>query len=279
MPDVLLATCADFAEGEPGHELLDEALARRGVRGVWAVWDDPYVDWAATPLVHVRSTWDYQTRLHDFLGWAHAVGPRLLHGVDAFRWNTDKSYLTDLAGRGTVPVVPTVLASSVVDLRVAAAGFGTAVVKPRVGASGIGVHVVADPETWLPSDSGPWVVQPLLGSVQHEGELSVFVIGGHPVSQVRKVAGRDDIRVHEEHGGTATAVPLTDEAALLAVDAVAATTEILGTELVCARVDLLRDDDGTLLVSEVEITEPGLYLDVVPGNGEALAAALTAHLR
>jgi glutathione synthase/RimK-type ligase-like ATP-grasp enzyme len=245
---------------------------------VWAVWDDPYVDWSAAPLVHVRSTWDYQTRLPDFLGWAHAVGPRLLHGVEAFRWNTDKSYLADLAGRGTVPVVPTVLAESIVDLRVAAAGFGAAVVKPRVGASGIGVHVVADPETWLPSDAGPWVVQPLLGSVQHEGELSVFVIGGHPVSQVRKVAGRDDIRVHEEHGGTTTAVPLTDEAALLAVDAVAATTEILGTELVCARVDLLRDDAGTLLVSEVEITEPGLYLDVVPANGEALAAALAAHL-
>lgn len=277
MIDVLLATCAEWKDGEPGHEVLEAALAKRGFSSRWAVWDDPFVDWSEAKLVCVRSTWDYDTRLQDFLGWAHGVGPSLLHGVEAFRWNTDKSYLTDLAKMSKVPTVPTVIADNPVDLRAAISRFGTAVVKPRVGAGGRGIVIVYDAESWLPVDRGPWIVQPLLESVHHEGEVSVFVIGGQPVSQVNKVASRDDIRVHSRYGGTSQAVVLTHEAALLAVDAVAATTEILGAEIVYARVDMLRSE-GKLLVSEVEITEPGLYLDVVPDNADKFVEAISSHL-
>ena len=275
--DVLLATSSGYRDGEPGHELLDEALAARGLSSRWAVWDDPFVDWSEAGVVCVRSTWDYHTRLPDFLGWAGSVGPRLLHGVEVFRWNTDKSYLDDLARLGSLPTVPTVLADDPVDLRAAIARFGTAVVKPRVGAGGRGIVIVRDAATWLPVDAGPWIVQPLLESVHHEGEVSVFVMAGHPVSQVDKVAPAHDIRVHEEYGGTSTAAVLTHEAAMLAVDAVAATTEILGSKIVYARVDMLRSD-GRLLVSEVEVTEPGLYLDLVPDNAERFADAVAAHL-
>lgn len=277
MTDVLLATSTDHKEGEPGHEHLDRALADRGISARWAVWDDPFVDWSEAKLVCVRSTWDYDQRLADFLGWAGTVGPTLLHGVEAFRWNTDKSYLTDLARLSSVPTVPTVVADNPVDLRAAISRFGTSVVKPRVGAGGRGIVIVYDAESWLPVDAGPWIVQPLLESVHTEGEVSVFVIAGHPVSQVSKVASRNDIRVHEAYGGSSHAAELTREAALLAVDAVAATTEILGTEIVYARVDMLRSE-GRLLVSEVEITEPGLYLDVVPGNADVFADAIAAHL-
>ncbi len=44
MPDVLLATCVWFPDGEPAHEALDEALRERGVTSAWACWDDPEVD-------------------------------------------------------------------------------------------------------------------------------------------------------------------------------------------------------------------------------------------
>jgi glutathione synthase/RimK-type ligase-like ATP-grasp enzyme len=271
---VLLATDVEHRDGEAGHEVLDAALARRGLTSRWAVWDDPFVDWAEAELVCVRSTWDYESRLADFLGWAGSLGPRLLHGVDVFRWNTDKSYLLEIAP--LVPTVPTVLADSAVDLRAAVTRFGTSVVKPRVGAGGRGLEVLDDVAR-LPADPGPWVVQPLLESVREEGEVSVFVIGGHPVSQVDKVASRDDIRVHEEYGGRSSVGVLAPEAALLAVDAVAATSEILGAEIVYARVDMLRSE-GRLLVSEVEVTEPGLYLDLVPANAEAFAGAIAARL-
>lgn len=277
-PQVLLVTSTDHKDGEPGHEALDAALAQRGISSRWVVWDDPFVDWSGADLVVVRSTWDYDLRLPDFLGWAAGVGPALLHGAEIFRWNTDKQYLTELASLSSVPIVPTVTANNPVDLRAAISRFGTSVVKPRVGCGGRGMVIVYDSESWLPVDRGPWVVQPLLETVFHEGEVSVFVINGHPVSQVNKVASNRDIRVSDRFGGSLTEVELTPEAALLAVDAVAATTEIIGAQIVYARVDMLRDE-GKLLVSEVDIIGPGLYLEAAPGNGAKLADAIVEKLR
>ena len=111
MSRVLLATCREFASGEPGHEALDSALAARGVDATWAVWEDPSVDWSAADVVAVRSTWDYMSRLDEFLAWAERLDHVLVHGSQAFRWNTDKRYLLDL-GRAGVPVVPTRVAAT-----------------------------------------------------------------------------------------------------------------------------------------------------------------------
>jgi glutathione synthase/RimK-type ligase-like ATP-grasp enzyme len=276
-PLVLLATDRDHEKGEPGYAALDAAFAERGVRSRWALWDDPAVDWGEAALVAVRSTWDYEDRLPDFLGWADALGPRLLHGVDVFRWNTDKAYLVELAGLGTVPVVPTEVPESLDDLRAAVARLRPAVVKPRVGAGGRGLVVVRD-ESWEPEgEPGSWLVQPLVPSVQREGEESVFVIDGRAVSQVHKVAGADDVRVHTEYGGTSSLAALSPEASEVAEAAAAATSQLVGREIVYARIDLLRHEDR-LMVSEVEVTEPGLYLDVMPENGRLFADAVISRL-
>src|SRR4051812_20982466 len=111
--DLLLATCAAWPTGEPGHEHLDRALAERDVRSRWASWDDATVDWSRA-LVAVRSAWDYDERREELLAWATTV-PRLLNGVAVFRWNTDKAYLAELAAAG-VPVVPTLVVDRAADL-------------------------------------------------------------------------------------------------------------------------------------------------------------------
>jgi len=225
----------------------------------------------------VRSTWDYDERLPEFLGWADQVGTGLIHGASVFRWNTDKAYLVELARSGRVPVVPTVTVDDLADLRAAVDRFGDCVVKPRVGAGGRGVVVVtADQEPATPRP-GTMIAQPLVESVRTEGELSVFVIDGRPVSQVRKQPAPGEIRVHEEYGGATYPSTLTDEAASMAADAVAASAAILGADLVYARIDLMRHG-GRLLVSEVEITEPGLYLDVLPDNAEPFAEAIAQRV-
>lgn len=285
MPDVLLATCADWPDGEPEGHLLVEDLAARGIEAAWARWDDPDVDWQAARLVAARSVWDYEWRRDEFLAWARAVGPGLLNGYDVFAWNTDKAYLVDL-GRTALPVVPTVTVADESELAPAIAGFLPAVVKPRVGAGGRGV-VVFDGEPGGPEGldesmlgMGPWVVQPLVPSVREEGETSVFTFGGQVSAQVQKHPAAGEIRVHGSYGGRSARVPVTDEAADLAVRAVRVTEELLGTRLAYARVDLMRAEDGTLLVSEIEATEPGFYLDLVPENaaafGESVADVLAA---
>jgi glutathione synthase/RimK-type ligase-like ATP-grasp enzyme len=272
--ELLLATCSAFSDGEPGHDALDRALADRGVAARWACWDDPEIDWGSA-LVAVRATWDYDGRLPEFLVWARSV-PRLLNGADTFAWNTDKAYLAGLAGAG-VPVVPTLVVDGEEALPAAIAEFEVAVVKPCVGAGGRGV-VLFDGTDGGPPDldesmlgAGPWVVQPLIESVRTEGEGSVFVLGGEVVSAARKRPAVGEIRVHEQYGGSTAAEQVSDEAATLARRTVAAAEELLGHRLDYARVDTMRLADGRLAVSELEVTEPGLYLDQLPGNGEAFA--------
>ncbi|MET3962459.1 glutathione synthase/RimK-type ligase-like ATP-grasp enzyme [Marmoricola sp. OAE513] len=281
MTDLLLVTCSAFPDGEPGYEALDTALADRGVEARWVRWDDPDVDWESA-LVAVRSTWDYDVRLEEFLDWARSV-PKLLNGADVFAWNTDKAYLLELDAVG-VPIVPTISVDGEEDLPAAIAAWDTAVVKPRVGAGGRGV-VVFDGTDGGPEGldesalgAGPWIVQPLVASVRTEGEYSVYVIGGEPRSMVRKLPAGEEIRVHEEYGGSTAPVPRTAEASDLARRTVRAAEEILDATLVYARVDLLRLADGTLAVSELEVTEPGLYLEELPENGRAFAAAVAGVL-
>ncbi|HYG94964.1 MAG TPA: hypothetical protein VD859_15405 [Nocardioides sp.] len=270
MTDVLLVTCADWPRGEPRSDLLDEALARRGVDARWVAWDDPDEDWSAARVVAVRSTWDYEWRRDEFLAWARSVGRPLLNGADVFAWNVDKSYLLQLEAAG-LPVVPTVVAATPAEVTAAVGRFGVSVCKPTVGASGRGVVVLDDADA-LPEGPAPWLVQPLVTSVRTEGETSVFVIDGRAVSQVRKLPAGAEIRVHEQYGGRSDAVPLQEEHRELATRTVQVARELLGAELSYARVDLMRLADGRLAVGELEAVEPGLYLDVVPDNAEVFAA-------
>ncbi|MFI2707273.1 RimK family alpha-L-glutamate ligase, partial [Nocardioides sp. CER28] len=273
MPKILLATFQLMPDGESGGDSLLAALAERGVDAAWARWDDPGVDWAAADLVAVRSTWDYYRRTPEFLAWARSV-PRLLNGADVIAWNADKAYLRDLAAAG-VPTVPTELLDDttlVTGLAAALERWESAVVKPRTGAGGVGVCVVsASSYDGLEGlVAAPWIVQPLVESVRTTGETSVFVFAGTPAAQVQKVPGGGDIRVNELYGGSSRAVVLTQEHAALAESAVAAAAARHGRPIDYARVDILEYDDR-LVVSELELIEPGLYLDVEPANATAFA--------
>jgi hypothetical protein len=261
---VLLATSAEYAAGEPGAEHLDAALAARGVEASWAVWDDPAVDWAAADLVAVRSTWDYQGRLEEFLAWTRRV-PRLLGGADAIAWNVDKAYLVGL-GR-TVPTVPTRLLDEV-----SASAYTPAVVKPRVGASGKGLVVVDRPSAEQVA-SGRFVVQPLVASITTRGESSVFVVDGRAVSQMDKFPAAGEVRVQEEYGGRTVPADLDPERAALAELAVAS-----AGAAPFARVDLLHHG-GRWVVGELELVEPGLYLEVDPVNAAPYADLLDRAVR
>ena len=107
---VVLVTGRDMArKPDPESHLLVAALTDLGIDVAIRPWDDA-TDWAAVPLVVVRTPWDYSDARDEFVAWARAVdaATHLVNPVSVLEWNSHKSYLLELSQRG-VPIVATTL--------------------------------------------------------------------------------------------------------------------------------------------------------------------------
>ncbi len=77
----------------------------------------------------------------------------------------------------------------------------------------------------------------------------------------------------QRYGGSSVPVPLDPERARLAEEAVAAVGRLGLLVPAYARVDVMLWEERWV-VSELELIEPGLYLDVDPGNAAPFADLL-----
>jgi hypothetical protein len=274
--------------GLPGlsadDQLAVEELARRGAEVVPAVWDDPGVRWSGFDSVVLRSSWDYHLKLSSFLDWLDRLEREevpLWNPAAVVRANVDKGYLVDLATAG-VPVVPTVRVQkgSAADLAaiLEERGWADAVVKPAVSASAF--------RTWRTSRAlaaaeqstfeellavSAALVQPFLPEIQTRGEWSIIFLGGEYSHAVLKRPRTGDFRVQEHLGGSSE--PEAPGTGLIA-QARAVVERISGPWLY-ARVDGVETDAGLLLM-ELELTEPSLFLGT---DREAPARFAEAILR
>ena len=249
-----------------------------------SIWSDPSVDWTATPLCLLRSTWDYHERYAEFMAWLDRVAAVTVVRNDPamVRWSAHKSYLRDLAERG-VPVVPTRWLrqgeSHTLDEVTSAVGWRDVVIKPARGAAASDVLLVrglgsgrdagqAHLDRLLAANDV--LVQPYLQSVADQGERALVFFESRFSHAVRKKpfdtklsidAGSPRVDVSEEEIAVARA----------AIDAAP------GKPLY-ARVDLLHDDTGRPRVNEVELIEPALYLSAHAPARVAFADAVEREL-
>lgn len=287
-PRVALATCGEFPDLEVDDRLLLPALRALGVEGVPAVWDDPDVDWGSFDLTVLRSTWDYSRRYEAFLDWAAQVEAvsGLANPVPAVRWNTDKTYLAQLADR-EVPVVPTTFLHPG-EPHPALPATGEFVVKPTVSAgsrdtarylAGRDDEVAQRHVDGLLDRGRSVMVQPYIDSVDTAGETGLLHIDGTYSHAIRKGAllgsgappttglfAQEDIRPR-------TPSPAQREVAAAVIDALPAH---LDGWLYC-RVDLLDTAGGPVLL-EVEMTEPSLFLRTSSAAPARLAQAILSRL-
>jgi len=118
------------------------------------------------------------------------------------------------------------------------------------------------------------MVQPFLSTIQDEGGYSFIFIDGGFCHALLKTAKSGDYRIQSSYGGTETAV--TPSASDLA-DATAILATLDETPLY-ARVDMLRGEDGGLLLMELELIEPYLYPLEGPELGPMMARAVASRL-
>jgi glutathione synthase/RimK-type ligase-like ATP-grasp enzyme len=267
---------------------LVDALVRRGVAVDERSWSDPTARWERYDAVIVRSCWDYfhqPAAFHRWLDTLEVSGARVFNGTPTLRWNADKAYLRDLDARG-VPVIPTLwmdhgTSSSLDEVR-KRTGWSELVVKPAVSG---GAH-----RTWRASPGdladderlatmaadGTVLIQPLVDEIESEGEWSLVFLDGQFSHAVIKRPRSGDFRVQKEHGGTFE--PIVPPASIIADAAHALGAACPEGEVpLYARVDGCVVD-GTLMLMELELLEPELFLRTDPAAGDRLAAALLARL-
>jgi hypothetical protein len=277
-----LATYAKLPTLNDDDGLLISALGELGVTAVPAVWDSPDVRWEEFPTVLVRSCWDYHRRLREFLAWIDRLeqsGVALWNRPALLRWNSHKAYLRDLATHG-VPVVPTRWLARGDRTELAELlrreGWRDAVIKPAVSASATGAwrtsaaRATAD-QPRLDELLQGWdvMVQPFMPDVVEPGEWSIVFLGNRFSHAVLKRPASGDYRVQWEFGGSALAAAPPDHLIADAERVLAATPG----ETVYARVDGV-ERDGRLLLMELELIEPHLFLGWDRGAAGRLAAAL-----
>lgn len=267
---------------DPESHLLVAALAERGVRAAVVPWRAER-DWAAVPLVVLRTPWDYVEHADAFGAWVRATGAatRLLNPAGLVAWNLHKRYLAELADAG-VPVPPTVVlgpGSSPVARAAAVAGDGELVIKPAVSGGAVGtVRVAADSEAARAHlaallRDGDALVQPYLPQVA-DGEVSLVLFAGELSHAVRKVPAGGDFRVQEEFGGAVVPHEPTGPERTVA----RAVLDALPWAPAYARIDLVATPDGPVLM-EAELIEPELFLRFDPAAAGRFADVLLADLR
>ena len=248
-------------------------------------WDDPAADWDAFDVAVIRSTWDYSTRRAEFLDWARAAAgrTRLRNGPDVLAWNTDKTYLRELAG---VPVVPTTFLEPGDD--VVLPPDTELVVKPSVSAGSRNtaryapdaLAAAVDHAGSLLAAGRTVMVQPYQASVDTRGETALLYVGGrfsHAASKAAlltpgHVLSAEKLFATEKMTPT---VPTGAEREL--AEAVLDAAPFPRSDLLYARVDVVDGPDGAPLLLELELAEPSMFLPQAPPAATgAFAAAILA---
>lgn len=272
----VLVPAPDYPEAwDWAYDVEAAALERGGFEVEARPWTDPGVA-TESELVLPLVAWGYHfdpPRWRALLDHLERAGVPTVNPVPLLRWNSDKSYLAELAGKG-LPVIPTRLIEALDDaaLAEARADFGEAlVIKPPVSAAADGTHLLR-PGDPLPDGARgrAMMVQPFLPSVATEGEYSLLLFGGRFSHAVVKRPKPGDYRVQPHLGGREEPCAAPDAAIDIARAALAAAP----AEAAYARVDLVRGLDGKLAVIELELIEPSLWLEHAPDGGASFVDAI-----
>ncbi len=260
-------------------ELLIEPLKKFEWHAETISWKTKNVDWREYDCVIVRSTWDYQNYVDEFIKKLELIDSQthLENNIEIIKWNMDKNYLRDLEKKD-VKIIPSLWRKSFNDAE--ANDFfdklnsDEIIIKPTVSAN-------ADNTFWLNKsninsqlsilhsqfNNRSFVVQPFMKNIITEGEYSLFYFGGKYSHTILKKPKKNDFRVQEEHGGILKLVEPNEEMKNKAEDVL----NKLDYQLLYARIDFVRTEENDFALMELELIEPSLYFNMDPASAERFA--------
>ena len=290
-----MASCAFLTKEGLAVEQTDDYLMlpyleKMGIELQFIPWKQTNT-WEKADIAIIRSTWDYHLMPDTFAKHLKSGQHSSLcfhNDLSLIRWNMDKHYLLDLEKRG-IPIVPTVFltgkeVSERLDSLFHAWNTDFLVVKPTISASAYMTRLISRQNIERVRDEFPdqhgdsqWMVQPFMKSIQSEGEFSLIYFNGYISHTVLKIPAKIDFRVQEELGGRNQLVGNQVEFTKLGERLI----ERLPILPLYARIDIVRDNDGNMVVMEAELIEPSLFLKAYPPAivhfAEAIQYRYTQH--
>ncbi|MBS4536524.1 hypothetical protein GOQ29_12935 [Clostridium sp. D2Q-14] len=267
MIDVAILVSEKYCkQSNPDDIALKKALMMLGHTSQIVAWDDESIDFSAFKIAIIRSCWDYDQRLDEFLKRMNFIESKclLLNPYRTIKENSNKFYLKDLQKRG-VSVVPTIFINSESDFHKQSINFDSqqVIIKPVVSASGRDTYrYKSDDFKGIQEtikkivESKSVMIQPYIESIETSGERSTVVIEGVPVFTMQKKPAEGGFLVHKHWGGTYNEITATEKDLLF----LQKVYDVLEEKPLYMRVDYVYDNNNKPLLLELELIEPNLYL-------------------
>jgi glutathione synthase/RimK-type ligase-like ATP-grasp enzyme len=245
---------------------------------VFANWNDKSIAWESFDAAVIRSAWDYVPVRDEFLEFAKNVETKtkLFNSYEVMKWNTNKSYLSILENKG-VPIIPTIFANNIDEalpaIKWAFEKSSAVAIKPTVGAGArLAGKALTEDEAIeyvkrILEAKRTVIIQPYISSVDDEGEKAIIVINGEISHAAKKVPAL----TKGGHGDAAGQLEITTEMKDIVKTISSAVSE--WNDLLFARVDVVRMGEKLVLM-ELELTEPWLFMQFRPEAGVELFKAL-----
>jgi len=281
-----LITYSGLPHGAESERLMLPYLTDAGVETEIVDWRFTSCDFSKFDLIVLRSCWDYHLRVAEFISWLQGVAQAtpVLNPVDTVLWNHNKFYLREVEAMG-IEIVPTIfvngngpIASGCQEIR----SWKKSVVKPAVSASAHktwlfdSVAVPDDDELKSKLEGEAFLIQQFIPEIETQGEISFIYIDGTYSHAVLKRPAAGDFRVQKEHGGSAE--PFIPSRALLdQANKIALAVPQVRDSLYC-RIDAVVRD-GRLVLMELELIEPELFLGLAEGAAKRLAEAIVRRVK
>lgn len=268
-------------------KLVTAALEKRGLTVSRTNWDNQHYDWTQTRFIVFRTPWDYFHRFEEFSAWLNSVKnkTKFINPLELVLWNLDKHYLEDLS-RKSINIPPTIFIKAG-DTRklsevVTSSGWQDSILKPAVSGSARHTYRI-NPENVSSHEEvyhkliskESMLLQEFQQRVLTEGEVAYMILGGKYSHAVLKKAKPGDFRVQYDFGGSIENYSPTKEEILFA-EQIVTTCKPLPAY---ARVDVIRDNQNNLCVSELELIEPELWFRKHPAAADLFADAVVVEIQ
>jgi glutathione synthase/RimK-type ligase-like ATP-grasp enzyme len=282
-----LITWSGLPEGAESERLMLPYLAATRIETEIVDWRSPSCDFRKFDLMVLRSCWDYHLRGNEFTEWLRRMGREvpILNGPETVLWNLNKFYLREMPAMG-IEIAPTIFVSGSdsiePDVWREIKSWPKSVVKPAVSASAHktwlfdNVAALEADELKSKMEGEAFLIQQFIPEIETQGEISFIYIDGAYSHAVLKRPATGDFRVQKEHGGSAELFH-PDSALLDQASQIVAMVAQVRDSLYC-RIDAVAKNDKLVLM-ELELIEPELFLGLSEGAAERFAEAIAMRLR